>query len=688
MSATRTRPRRSVGSTAAPSSSNRAQPSEPVDPALLVAEAMLTRAFGRKPGRRHPVAGAALVVVQTPSAAWDKLVCKAWGKLLFKNEKPFRADIDNWWGKSTWAAILASGDSLDPGSYRSDRTAKAVGTALWRGVPLVGVSSSPETLLPPDLVQAADHRLNLHAPIPEDVDKAVRRLTGTAPKERLTESEAAGLTPRLLRLARRLRHQGAEGYIAKLRELLARETVSSVAPPATTVPSSGSPRAAPTLERLHGMDEAVAWGLSLRDSLQTYAAGALPWSEVDVGALLSGPPGVGKTLFARALAASCDVRLIYASYSVWLGSGGGHQGSMLRAMRETFAEARKEGPVILFIDEVDSFPDRATLRHGWETWDTQVVNALLAEIDGVQGREGVVLVAACNHPRLVDPALIRSGRLDRHIRIPLPGQAALEKILREHLGADLAGVSLSGAAVAATGATGADCERFVRGARRRAREAGRDMELSDLAAEIDGEETRGVEQLRIDATHEAGHAVAICTLFPGVLEAVSLRNADGQAGRTLSSTMEGRVVSAGDIHARIVCMLAGRAAEEVMCGAPTAGAGGGPDSDLGKATWLAATAAASFGLSAVTGLVWQGAPGLAETPSLLAANPKLSAHVRATLDAAYAEARALITARRAAVEAVANILLERRALTGAEAAEIIARHPSAPGGEAGACKEA
>ena len=688
MSAIRNLTRRTSSLPAAVSSSNRAQSSEPVDPALLVAEAMLTRAFCRKPGRRHLVAGAALVVVQTPSAEWDKLVCRTWGKLLFKDEKPFRVGGDSWWDKSTWAAILASGDPLDPDWYRGERIAKAVGTALWKGVPLVGVSSKPETLLPPDLVQAADHRFNLQAPIPEDIDKAIRRLTGTAPKERLTESEAAALTPRLLRLARRLRHQGAEGYLAKLREVLARETTSSVPTSKAAAPSSASPRVAPTLERLHGMDEVVAWGLALRDSLQAYAAGKLPWSEVDVGCLLSGPPGVGKTLFARALAASCGVRLIYASYSIWLGSGSGHQGTMLRAMRESFAEAREEGPVILFIDELDSFPDRAALRHSWRTWDTQVVNALLAEMDGVQGREGVVLVAACNHLHLVDPALVRSGRLDRHIRIPLPTRAALDKILREHLGTDLTGIELSGPAVAAVGSTGADCERFVRGARRRAREAARDMELSDLMAEIHGEETRRADELRTVATHEAGHAVAICTRFPGALQAVSLRHADGRLGSTLSASIEGHTVSAEDIHGRIVCLLAGRAAEEVLLGKPTAGAGGGPGSDLGKATWLAVMAAASFGLSEVAGLVWRASPDAGDLPRLLAANPKLSAHARATLDAAYAEARALIQGRRTAVEALTDVLLERRAIVGAEAATIVARHPGVADGSAAGSEKA
>ena len=138
-------------------------------------------------------------------------------------------------------------------------------------------------------------------------------------------------------------------------------------------------------------------------------------------------------------------------------------------MRKTFEEARQAAPCILFIDEVDSFPNRATIVHHYVEWETQVVNALLAEMDGNEGRPGVVLLGACNHPEKLDPALVRSGRLDRHIRIGLPDRVALADILREQLGGDLSGVDLSGVVLLATGATGADCERFVRGARRRAR---------------------------------------------------------------------------------------------------------------------------------------------------------------------------------------------------------------------------
>jgi ATP-dependent Zn protease len=285
-----------------------------------------------------------------------------------------------------------------------------------------------------------------------------------------------------------------------------------------------------------------------------------------------------------------------------------------------------------------------------------------------------VLLAAWNHPERLDPALVRSGRLDRHIRLHLPDQAALARILREHLGADLADESLSGGALAAAGASGADCERFVRGARRRAREAGRTMILADLVTEIGGADDRTDAELQVIAIHEAGHALASCTLRPGTLKAVTLSPSGNAWGATKSVEASGYIYAA-DVQARLVFLLAGRAAEEVALGRASSGAGGGANSDLAVATRLAVMAATGLGLDRAAGLVWFGVPDAATLPKVLADDATLVARVRTALDKAYADALGLVRRRRAALDGLAGALLERRALDGAEAAAIVASLP-------------
>ncbi len=599
-----------------------------------------------------------------PSAPWTDLASLAWANLVHAGAPPRDPDGDRWWGdKPTWVTFTRPDEKSR--QWSRDESDEAVSNAMCRGSPTAGFSPSPDALLPRDLVQGADHRIALTGPTPGDVAAAVKRLAAERQTVRLAADEAVALTPRLLRLARRP-GQTADAYLAKLRGLI--ERALTTAPPE---PKAASPRDTPTLARLHGMDEAVAWGTAVSRDIAAYTAGRLPWAAVDRGCLLSGPPGCGKTLFARALATSCGIPLITGSYAQWLGANGGHQGDMLKAMRRSFADAKARAPAIVFIDEVDSFSNRATVSHRYAEWDMQVVNALLAEIDGVEQREGVVLIAACNHPNKLDPALARSGRLDRHIRIRLPEPAALEGILREHLGKDLAAESLARAAVAAAGATGADCERIVRGARRRARDADRPMIMRDLIEEIGGGDDRTEAELWLGAIHEAGHAVAACVLYPGALQAVTLRAAGGAGGGILWTTPGGSL-RAADVHSRLVCLLAGRAAEDVVLGIPSSGAGGGLDSDLARATALAMTAASAFGLDDERGLLWAGMPEGTTLPDMLARDPDLTARVRVTLDAAYRDALGLIRRSRGAVTTLARTLMEKRALDAAEVVAIVA----------------
>lgn len=612
-------------------------------------------------------------LVHLPDAVWTKIARDAWSYVVRNSGQADDGARDTYWESNRWLAWTPD-NSQEGHEQRSGEEKFARSVAKGRHCTGFAADLS---WLPNDMVQAADYRLEVPRLTAGDVAAVALELCGDSPVESLSDEQAVLLTPRLLRLARRP-GQTADAYIVKLRDLLDHALASAGSGANCPAAASASPRAAPTLSRLHGMDEAVRWGLDLARDLRLFAESKISWGDVDRGCLLSGPPGVGKTLFARALAQTCDVPLVSGSYSEWHGTGSAHQGDLLKAMRRTFSKARDSAPCILFIDETDSFPNRATITHHYVEWETQVVNGLLAEIDGVEGREGVVVIGACNHPEKLDPALIRSGRFDRHIRLSLPDRPALSAILREHLGPDLQGVDLSEAAMAGTGGTGADCEKWVRGARRRARTGGRDMVPRDLLDEIGGAENRTDAELWIAAVHEAGHAVAISALRPGTVRAVSIRGDDG--GFTDGGRMRSRYLRETDLQQHLIILLAGRAAEEEVLGVASSGAGGQYGSDLERATWLAVTADTAFGFAAGGGLLWRGMPDARELPAILAANAELADRVRVRLDDAYAVVRELMRAYAAAVQDLASVLVTRRVLDGARAENIVRRHIGDGGG--------
>jgi cell division protease FtsH len=188
------------------------------------------------------------------------------------------------------------------------------------------------------------------------------------------------------------------------------------------------------VETLAGYGEARAWALDLKDDLELWRAGKLAWSDMSSKMLLSGPPGTGKTTFARALCNSLQVPMLATSLSTMLEPG--YLGDVLKSMSAAFEIAREHAPSILFLDELDNIGRRVTGGKDSDYWNS-LINRMLELLDGAGRTEGVIVVAATNHPERIDPALLRSGRLETRIEIQPPDVTALAGILEHHLGNDL-----------------------------------------------------------------------------------------------------------------------------------------------------------------------------------------------------------------------------------------------------------
>ncbi|KQR78260.1 AAA family ATPase [Rhizobium sp. Leaf341] len=194
-----------------------------------------------------------------------------------------------------------------------------------------------------------------------------------------------------------------------------------------------------SVETLTGYGAAKDWALGLKVDLRDYLAGELAWSQISTKLLLSGPPGTGKTTFARALCNTLQVPLVVTSVSTWL--QGEYLHDVLDRMANTFAEARRQAPCILFIDEIDGIGQRASASRPYADYWNACVNKLLELLDGAVRTDGVIVLGATNRPDDIDEAIRRSGRLETHIEIPRPDIPTLAGILAHHLGSDLDAVT-------------------------------------------------------------------------------------------------------------------------------------------------------------------------------------------------------------------------------------------------------
>lgn len=428
------------------------------------------------------------------------------------------------------------------------------------------------------------------------------------------------------------------------------------------------------IENLHGLGEAGGWARDLAQDLHDWREGKIGWEDIDRGILISGPTGTGKTTLGKALATSCGVHLVLASLARWQAHG--HLGDLLRAMRAAFDEARKNAPSIIFIDEIDAAGDREKFSNEYNSqYHNQVVSGLLECIDGAERREGVIVVGACNFPERLDAALVRPGRLDRHVKIPLPNGEAREGIIRWHLAGALEGDDLSVITERTEGWSGAALEQLVRDTRRLARRAQRMVTASDLEATLPPTVSIPAAMLRRVAVHEAGHVIAAVVLEKP-FEFAEIRDKANQTSRcqSLGVVRVGNTptteITAQSLLDEICFLVAGIAAEEAILGSRSIGGGGSRGSDLHLATLVALRLEASYGLG--EGLAFLAGDGETELLRLLHTSQVIRDRVEIVLAEQMARARSLIEDHRGAMGRVAEELLEGKRLTGVDAGVLVA----------------
>lgn len=402
----------------------------------------------------------------------------------------------------------------------------------------------------------------------------------------------------------------------------------------------------------------------IRD-LRDWQAGRIAWRDVARGPLLVGPPGSGKTQLARLIGQEAGIAVVAGSVAKWSNESS-RSGDMIRAMRAAFAAAAEQAPALLFLDEVDAFGDRARPRDHNSAYTDYVVTALIDLLDGYEGHEGVIVMAATNHPEKLDRAIVRPGRFDRILTLPHPDVTLLPKAIRWQLGADLPEADLSAVGQAALGMSGADIAAAVRSARGQARQAGRDLTLEDLASAIaEARPPLPPELRRIVAAHEAGHAIVGVATGRARVSTVALASDGGFTAASLTDHAEDRPL----IEAHVAINLAGRAAEHLVFGRVTTGAGGAPESDLAKATRLATALEISWGLG--ESLLWLSPVDGSE--GRLRNDPGLRARVETHLRNAEARATRILTANRKLLAEMSAALEASGVLSGPDLAAFLDR---------------
>lgn len=407
------------------------------------------------------------------------------------------------------------------------------------------------------------------------------------------------------------------------------------------------------------------------------------------GALLVGPPGTGKTLLAKAVAGEASVPFFSISGSEFVEMFVGMGASKVR---DLFQQANEKAPCIVFIDEIDTIgKKRDAGGMGGNDEREQTLNQLLTEMDGFDGKKGVVILAATNRPEILDPALLRPGRFDRRVPVELPDLKGRVDILKVHAKkvkiAD--SIDFDAIARAAAGASGAELANMINEAALRAVRDGRkyvtqaDLEES-VEVVIAGYQKKNKilsdKEKLIVAYHEVGHALvaALQTHSAPVTKITIIPRTSGALGYTLQvDEGEHNLMSKVEIENRIATFTGGRVAEDLVFHSITTGAA----NDIEQATKLARSMVTRFGMNDEIGMVAFETvknPYLGGDTQLMCSEQTaagVDAKVIAVVREAYATAETLLKANMTKLHELAKHLYDQETITGEEFMEILQREP-------------